>query len=423
MKSVVYAKLKNLLFVGAAACVLLLGTAYAQQGSSGTESASSLETGQAPMGVVPLNTGHLVNGPSDFGALPPSGNGIEYHGGPVMVAPHNIYYIWYGNWTGNTATSILPRFVSGLNGSPYFNTNTSYTQGNGQSVINTVTLSTQISDNYSRGSYLANSDIAAIVNNEIVTGQLPTDPNGVYFVLTSPDVHETSGFCTSFCGWHTHSTFNGADIKFAFVGDAQTQCPSGCEEQTGSSPNGNPGADGMASVIAHELNETVSDPDLNAWYHINLGGENGDLCAWNFGSTYRAPNGSLANVALGGNYYLLQQNWVNAGGGSCAMSLAGRLAVQVDTITHTAEAYFIGTNQHVYELWWNGVWHTADVTAAAGAPVATAGSPLAVQVDTITNTVEAYFIGTNQHVYELWWNGVWHTADVTAAAGAPNAIP
>src|SRR5438309_338036 len=44
------------------------------------------------------------------GPLPPyivtTGNGIEYHGGPVMPGPHNVYFIWYGNWNGNTATSI-----------------------------------------------------------------------------------------------------------------------------------------------------------------------------------------------------------------------------------------------------------------------------------------------------------------------------
>ena len=31
-------------------------------------------------------------------------------------------------------------------------------------------------------------------------------------------------------------------------------------------PNGNAGADGMASIIAHELEEAVTDANLNAWY-------------------------------------------------------------------------------------------------------------------------------------------------------------
>src|SRR5437879_3183501 len=29
-------------------------------------------------------------------------NGISYHGGPVMTGTKHIYYIWYGNWSGNS---------------------------------------------------------------------------------------------------------------------------------------------------------------------------------------------------------------------------------------------------------------------------------------------------------------------------------
>ncbi len=75
----------------------------------------------------------------------------------------------------------------------------------------------------------------------------------------------------------------------------------------------------MASVMAHELEETVTDPDLNAWYD-NKGAENADKCAWIFGATSAANNGSKYNVMLGGKQYLIQQNWVNASGGYCSIS-------------------------------------------------------------------------------------------------------
>ena len=74
----------------------------------------------------------------------------------------------------------------------------------------------------------------------------------------------------------------------------------------------------MASIIAHELEEAASDPDLNAWYDTS-GAENADKCAWTFGSTY-SSGGALANIHLGTRDYLIQQNWVNASGGYCAMS-------------------------------------------------------------------------------------------------------
>ena len=108
------------------------------------------------------------------------------------------------------------------------------------------------------------------------------------------------------------------DIKYSFVGNPD-RCPSACEAQS-TGPNGNAGADGMASIIAHELEEAVTDPDLNAWYD-HRGYENADKCAWTFGTTYAAGgNGAVANMQLGSRNYLIQQNWVNAGGGYCAKS-------------------------------------------------------------------------------------------------------
>jgi hypothetical protein len=240
------------------------------------------------------------------------GNGIFYHGGPLILGGTNIHFIWYGNWNNNTATTILPDLASSIGGSPYFNINTTYTDGSGKAVLNMCNLSTQANDNYSQGNSLSDAAVQAIVAK-----QNPTDPNGVYFVLTSADVNETSGFCTQYCGWHTHASIGGRDIKYAFVGNPD-RCPSACEAQT-TSPNGNAGADGMANIMAHELEEATTDPDLNAWYD-RRGAENADKCAWMFGATYTTANGSAANMKLGTRDYLIQENWVNANGGFCALS-------------------------------------------------------------------------------------------------------
>ena len=113
------------------------------------------------------------------------------------------------------------------------------------------------------------------MSDAITSGRLPKDTNGVYFVLTSADVTASSGFCTQYCGWHTRGTISGSDIKYSFVGNPD-RCPSACEAQT-TGPNGNAGADGMASIIAHELEEATTDPDLNAWYD-RRGQENADKC-------------------------------------------------------------------------------------------------------------------------------------------------
>lgn len=244
-------------------------------------------------------------------------NGIVYHGGPIMLGTTHAYYIWYGNWAGNSATTILNDFGAALGGSPYYNINTTYFDASNRSISNAMLLMGSTSDSYSLGTVLSDANITTIVANAINSGSLPADANAVYFVLTSADVTETSGFCTQYCGWHTHAAIAGLDIKYSFVGNPD-QCPNACSSQA-ISPNGNPGADAMASIVAHELVEAVTDPDLNAWYDRS-GKENADKCAWTFGATYTTANGSLANMQLAGKNYLIQQNWVNAGGGYCALS-------------------------------------------------------------------------------------------------------
>jgi hypothetical protein len=243
-------------------------------------------------------------------------NGISYHGGAVMLSNPNIYVIWYGNWSGNTATTIVPNFLGSLGGSPYEHINSTYYSNAGH-VTGGVTYAGSTTVAYPYGTALSDSNVQSIVSDAITSKALPSDTNGVYFVLTSADVNETSGLDTKYCGWHSHGSIGGSDIKYAFVGNPD-RSPSACAAQT-SSPNGNAGADAMLSIVAHEQEEAISDPDLNAWFD-RQGNENADKCAWTFGTQSTASNGSKYNVTLGGNQYLIQQNWVNASGGYCSMS-------------------------------------------------------------------------------------------------------
>jgi hypothetical protein len=262
---------------------------------------------------VPNNDAHPGGG-----AKPVRGNGITYHGGPVMgvlgSAPVYAYYIWYGNWSGNSAVTILTDLAQNIGGSPYYNINSTYYDGSNAHIVNSVTYGASTTDNYSRGTSLSDAAIQGVVSDAITSGRLPKNTSGIYFVLTSQDVTASSGFCTQYCGWHTYGTIGGSNIKYSFVGNS-ARCPSACQAQN-VGPNGNAGADGMASIIAHELEEAHTDPNLNAWYD-SRGAENADKCAWTFGSTYTV-NGALANMRLGTRDYLIQQNWVNASGGYCA---------------------------------------------------------------------------------------------------------
>ena len=185
-------------------------------------------------------------------------NQIVYHGGPVFTQPAHLYYIWYGNWSGNSATSILKTLAESLGGSPLLRTDTTYYYKTTRSpATGMVNYMGSVNDLYSQGKSLTDASVQAVVRSVIASHALGApDPNGVYFVLASADVDETSGFCTLYCGWHTFSTIAGSNIKYAFVGNSD-RCPAACAAQT-TSPNGNAGADGMASIIAHELNEAIA---------------------------------------------------------------------------------------------------------------------------------------------------------------------
>jgi hypothetical protein len=251
---------------------------------------------------------------------PTTNNGINYHNGPVMLGTVNIYYIWYGDWSGNSAVDILTDEAQSIGGTPWFNINSTYYSGAGRTlkhVSNSVAYQGSTTDDYSHGKSLSDDDVFEIVTDAITSGRLPKDANGVYFVLTAADVDETSGFCSHYCGWHYFGDFAKTTLKFSFVGNAD-RCPNVCTRLRFHSPNDNIGADGMASVLAHELAESVTDPLVNAWYDKN-GQENADKCAFNYGELYSTPNGSGANVRWGERDFLIQRNWLNAGGGSCVV--------------------------------------------------------------------------------------------------------
>jgi uncharacterized protein YaiE (UPF0345 family) len=310
----------GLAFLSAVAMVGCVGAVD----SGGDEGVASDDSAVQNSELAPNGRGFLTKEAHAQGNAKPSSNGITYHGGPVMLGAIHAYYIWYGNWAGNSATSILTDFGNNLGGSPYWNINTTY--GNASSGGTMLSNAFTLAGSTSVGVYpaggatyktaLTDADIQTIVSGVITAGTLPKDTSGIYFVLTSADVNATSGFCTQYCGWHTHATIGGSDIKYSFVGNAD-RCISSCGAQA-VGPNGNAGADAMASIIAHEAEEAATDPDLNAWYD-SRGAENADKCAWTFGTTY-SVNGATANMKLGARDYLIQQNWKNIGGGGCVKS-------------------------------------------------------------------------------------------------------
>jgi hypothetical protein len=255
------------------------------------------------------------------GSTATSTRAISNHGGPVMGGAPDIHLIWYGNWAqangSDTAAGqqIAVDFMNTVGGSNWIKINTAtpatgnkgYTGSGGTAVSGNLARVVSSNFGYLSGKKsLTDANIATVVANYVAT-QGGASTNAIYFVLTSSDVTASSGFCTQYCGWHTKGTVAGvANVKYSFVGNAN-RCLASCAPQT-TSPNGNAGVDGMVSVLAHELVETLSDPLLNAWYD-NQGAENADKCAWTFGGAQQlAANGSFYNVTLGARKFAIQRN-------------------------------------------------------------------------------------------------------------------
>ena len=235
-------------------------------------------------------------------------NGINYHAGAVMngSAGTKVNLVWYGTTWTDAQKTIIKTMINGLNGSPYFNINTTYYGAGNVAIKNIVSVGTETSTGYTLGKNLSDANILSLAQTNL------GDVNTMTLVLTDGAVSESSGFLTKYCGWHTWT----GNSKYGFIGNPLSS--TACSAQS-KSPNGDAGVDAMASVIAHEIEETVTDPLGNGWFD-SRGYENGDKCAWKFGTTLAGPNGSTYNVTLGGSKYLIQQNWVNASGGFCSIS-------------------------------------------------------------------------------------------------------
>lgn len=257
---------------------------------------------------------------------------VTYQQGGTIISEPNVYVIWYGNWDANSCAaprgtnstpSIINDFLGSLGESDWNKINTTYYQQlNGKRTFVQATAEVEgcTVDAGSQGLSLdaeTGAQVSDVVENALSTKALKTDPNGVYLVLTASNVN-VADFMTLLCAYHWMYDSAQTTIKYAFIGDSSTNLGQ-CAPQVSNSPNGNPAADAMVSVIAHEFVEAVSDPIGTSWYD-QAGFENADKCAWNYGKASKTTNGSFANMTLGQRQYLVQQN-VAANTNTCVLSL------------------------------------------------------------------------------------------------------
>jgi hypothetical protein len=135
----------------------------------------------------------------------------------------------------------------------------------------------------------------------------------VYHIFLKPgvDVCVSSGVCYSpdnmstfvFCAYHGSVDFT--DIQHVLYTVQPFQNVPGCSVMQ-PSPNGAV-VDSTASALSHELIETITDPDSDAWYaqssFIEYGQEIADIC--------ETPFGQYAAISIQGKLYAIQPEYAN----------------------------------------------------------------------------------------------------------------
>ena len=265
------------------------------------------------------------------------GTGILYHGGPVLQSGTKVAAIYWaastiypgGPTPGTTGSgaqdgSLIGTFMRGLGGSPYFNINSTYTDGAGRAIVNSVSYTQFYANNTgvpSNGQSVSDAQIVSMLQAAFNSGALTFDASTLYNVFTAGTVNLGGGFGTQYCAYHTHGTVTIGGVARTVLYSAMpydNAYPSACTAGLGSA-NGDPGADAEVNTLGHEIEETTTDMMGNAWYD-RRGYENADKCAWTWGTTYKAANGATVNMKIGGKDFLVQQNWINSGSGGCRLS-------------------------------------------------------------------------------------------------------
>ncbi|CAI5523361.1 unnamed protein product [Closterium sp. Naga37s-1] len=210
---------------------------------------------------------------------------LYYNGGPVIADPV-VYLIYYGTWPENSGAAIIDNFVQSLGGnasrqggprgessvSGWWAITTHYFMTRADRKLAYVTPKVRfggsVVDQGSIGHSFSDTEIARIVDRNVgkanfvdrnvgKANRLPSDPNGIYIVVTSADVDVWEFSRCSYCGWHAQmmDMRTGSPIVYAFVGHHSLCC-----QYSNSSPNGLPAIDSMVSTIAHEITEAAADP-------------------------------------------------------------------------------------------------------------------------------------------------------------------
>jgi hypothetical protein len=307
-------------WVSAVVFVLVLGvgasSALADQPSPANPA------GGHELGVVPV---------LDQGKARPGGGGsgsnLVYHGGPVMHTNtvYAVHWVPPGYSVSSNYESVIGGYFSNLaadhSSSNVYWAGTQYYDGSGNvqqqssfagTILDNHPLPTSgCSDRYT-SVCLTDGQLRQELTNVVPAGT--ANANTEFFLFTASGIGSCFGSSCAFsqyCAYHSSFSSNGSTIVYANMPYANTAARYGtgtCD--SGQSPNGDVSADAELNLVSHEHNESITDWGGNAWYD-NRGYEDGDKCAWNFGSSFGSTSSGKYNQVINGGKYYLQQEWSN----------------------------------------------------------------------------------------------------------------
>lgn len=222
---------------------------------------------------------------------------MTYHGGAVYHSSSTMAIFWGPQWSNATFAgdkiSGMDSFFSGFGGANYAYAGTEYYDSKGSITANSTYLGHVFDSSAAPSRALSTSNAMAEACK--ITGNKPA-VNTLYVIYTA-----TGAGNVNYCAWHTWGNCsNGASIQVAYIPNLDGIA--GCDPQdtlTGHSQ----GLSAIANVTAHELTETITDPNGTAWYD-STGEEIGDKCAWSFSGN--------RDVFSNGSQWKLQMEWSNS---------------------------------------------------------------------------------------------------------------
>jgi hypothetical protein len=178
----------------------------------------------------------------------------------------------------------------------------------GGSYVDTTPIKNGCRDRYT-SICVTDSQVATEVASDLSRAGWSAGSGKIFFMFTPKGVGScySSNSC-SFSQWCAYHSWSGNLIyaNMPFADTVSRACDVGYHPNKNIDPN----ADATINVASHEHNESITDPFGSAWFNSS-GSENGDLCAWTFGTV----GSNQANQTINGDPYILQREWSNLSAG------------------------------------------------------------------------------------------------------------